>query len=99
MLEIGLQVTHIVASRKGESDGPAAEQRHVWSSPPGRMLLVTSACDLLVVSALAALGLLMTPVSPVFIALTLLLAFVFMLLLDQAKHAVMHRPLPQAHAQ
>ncbi len=63
----------------------AREVRHCWSSLPSKTLLLASACDLLVVSGLAASGILMTPVRPLLIALTLLLALVFMLLLDQGK--------------
>jgi H+-transporting ATPase len=70
------------------------ERGHFWSSLPGRSLLVASLCDLLVVSGLAALGILMTPVSPLLIGLPFALAFVFMLLLDQVKLWVMPRPGP-----
>jgi H+-transporting ATPase len=70
------------------------ERGRFWSSLPGRSLLVASLCDLLVVSGLAALGILMTPVSPLLIGLTFALALVFMLLLDQVKRWVMRRPGP-----
>ena len=39
------------------------ERGHFWLSLPGRTLLIASLCDLLVVSGLATLGILMTPVS------------------------------------
>jgi H+-transporting ATPase len=67
------------------------ERRRVWSSRPGRALLIASVCDLLVVSALAALGLLMTLVQPLLIGIILALALAFMLLLDQIKQWVRHR--------
>ncbi len=68
------------------------ERGRFWSSLPGTTLLVASLCDLIVVSGLATLGLLMTPVSPLLIGLIAALAFVFMLLLDQVKRWVVRRP-------
>ncbi len=72
------------------------ERGHFWSSLPGRTLLVASLCDLLVVSTLAALGILMTPVAPILIGGTFALALVFMLLLDQVKRWIVRRPLLRA---
>jgi H+-transporting ATPase len=70
------------------------ERGRFWSSLPGRSLLIASLCDLLVVSGLAALGILMAPASLLLIGLTLALALVFMLLLDQVKLWVVRRPGP-----
>lgn len=64
-----------------------------WSSRPGTTLLVASLGDLLVVSGLAAFGILMAPVSPLLIGITLVLALAFMVLLDQGK-----RLAPVGHA-
>ncbi len=75
------------------------ERDHFWSSLPGRTLLVASLCDLLVVSGLAALGILITPVSLLLIGVTFALALAFMLLLDQVKQWVVRRPAPLARAQ
>jgi H+-transporting ATPase len=62
------------------------ERGRFWASLPGRTLLV--------VSGLATLGILMTPVAPVLIGVTLALALAFMLLLDQVKWWVVRRPGP-----
>lgn len=70
------------------------ERNRLWSSLPGTTLLVASLCDLLVVSGLAALGILMAPVSPLLIGLTFALALAFMLLLDQVKWWVVRFPDP-----
>ncbi len=70
------------------------ERGYFWSSLPGKTLLIASLCDLIVVSGLATLGILMTPVSPLLIGLTVALALVFMLLLDQAKRWIVRRPGP-----
>jgi H+-transporting ATPase len=61
------------------------ESGHFWSSLPGKALLIASVCDLIVVSLLATLGILMTPVSPLLVGVTLALALAFMLLIDQGK--------------
>ena len=74
------------------------ERNHFWASRPGRSLLVASMCDLLVVSGLAAFGILMTPVSPGLIGLTFALALAFLLLLDQVKLARLRRPGLLRHA-
>ncbi len=70
------------------------ERNHFWSSLPGRLLLIATLCDLVVVSGLATLGILMTPVSPLLIGLTFVLALAFMVLLDQVKRWVVRRPGP-----
>ena len=69
------------------------ERGHIWSSLPGTTLLIASLCDLVVVSSLAALGILMTPVSPLLIGLTFALALVFMLLFDLVKQWLKPGPL------
>jgi H+-transporting ATPase len=74
------------------------ERGHFWSSRPGRTLLVASLCDLLVVSALATVGILMTPVAPTLIGGTFALALAFMVLLDQVKRWVVRRPGPLTRA-
>lgn len=59
-----------------------------WSSRPGATLLIASLGDLLVVSGLAIFGILMAPVFPQLVGLTLALALAFLLVLDQGKHLV-----------
>lgn len=74
------------------------EHGHFWSSLPGTVLLIVSLCDLLVVSGMATLGILMTPVAPSLIGVTFALALAFMLVLDQIKLLVTSRSDPPAHA-
>ncbi|MGB8345098.1 MAG: plasma-membrane proton-efflux P-type ATPase [Ktedonobacteraceae bacterium] len=75
------------------------EPRHFWSSLPGRTLLIASACDLIVVSGLAILGILMTPVHPLLIGMTFMVALAFMLLLDLVKQWITRRPSSQERVQ
>ncbi len=63
----------------------ARERRHLWSSRPGRWLLLSSVIDVLIISVLALNGLLMAPLSPAILAGLLLAAVVFAVVLDTVK--------------
>jgi H+-transporting ATPase len=69
----------------------ARERRHLWSSRPGKWLLVSSAVDLAIVSLLAANGVLMKPLPIVVIAVLAAAAAVFAVLLDTVKVALFRR--------
>lgn len=72
------------------------ELRHFWASRPSSTMLLATAGDLLVVSTLATWGVLMTPVHPWLIAITLAVALGFMLVLDQAKYWILGHTVPAA---
>ena len=61
------------------------ERRHFWNSRPGHWLLLSSVADVAVVSVLAALGVLMAPVSPIFIFGLITLVAIHFVLLDFLK--------------
>ena len=63
----------------------ARERRHVWSSLPGRWLLLSSAIDLLIVSTLALNGWLMAPLPPAILAGVFAAALALALVLDGVK--------------
>ncbi len=67
------------------------ERGHYWSSRPGRWLLLATLADIVVVSALAALGLLMAPVPLTLIAGLLLLLMGYLTLLDFVKVPLFRR--------
>ncbi len=67
------------------------ERRHVWSSCPGRWLMACSVADLMIVSLLAANGVLMTPLPIAILAGLFGAAVVFVFLLDAIKVALFHR--------
>jgi len=64
------------------------ERRHLWRSKPGYWVLVSSAADITIVSALALSGTLMEPLRWQFLAAILAGAAGFALILDQIKLAV-----------
>jgi H+-transporting ATPase len=69
----------------------ARERRHLWSSPPGKWLIISSAADLTLISLLAANGVLMKPLAITIVAGLLAAAIVFSLLLDSLKVILFHR--------
>jgi len=67
------------------------ERRHLWSSRPGRWLLVSSVVDLCFISLLAAKGVLMAAVPIAILAGLFLAAAAFAVLLDAVKLVVFRR--------
>jgi len=67
------------------------ERGPFWRSRPSRWLMVSSVLDLVVVTAMAAAGVLMTPVSPTLILLVLLVVAAYLLILDQLKVQIFRR--------
>ncbi|MBS0316425.1 MAG: HAD-IC family P-type ATPase [Proteobacteria bacterium] len=66
------------------------ERGHLWNSRPSSLMMLFSAADIVVVSTLAVLGILMTPL-PLGVVLSLFGAtIVFALLLDQLKVVLFH---------
>ncbi|HET6385723.1 MAG TPA: plasma-membrane proton-efflux P-type ATPase [Armatimonadota bacterium] len=61
------------------------ERRHFWKSLPGPWLAVSSAADIVIVSILAACGILMTPIRWIFIPGLLMLIIAYSFLLDSLK--------------
>lgn len=68
----------------------ARERRHLWSSCPGRWLLVSSVVDLTIISLLATNGVLMTALPVAIVASLFAAAMVFVFLLDAVKVALFH---------
>jgi len=68
------------------------ERRHLWSSAPGRWLVISSVTDLIIISALAISGVLMASIPIAIIAGVFLAAIAFAFVLDAAK-AVLFRHL------
>ena len=69
----------------------ARERQHMWSSRPGRWLLLSSAVDVCIVVVLAHFGLLMAPLAWTIIASLLVGAVVLAFALDAAKIALFRR--------
>jgi H+-transporting ATPase len=63
----------------------ARERQRLWSSMPGRWLLLSSAIDLTLISTLALTGTLMAPLAPIILAGVAAAAIVFALVLDTVK--------------
>jgi H+-transporting ATPase len=63
----------------------ARERRHLWSSRPGRWLILSSVIDVLIISVLALNGLLMAPLAPAILVGVFLAACMFALVLDTVK--------------
>ena len=63
----------------------ARERRHLWSSRPGRWLLLSSVIDVAIVAVLALRGWLMAPLPPAVLAGLFLAAVLFAGLLDTVK--------------
>ena len=69
----------------------ARERQHLWSSRPGKWLIISSAVDLTLISLLAVNGVLMRPLAIAIVAGLLVAAAIFSLLLDLVKVALFHR--------
>ncbi len=64
------------------------ERRHFWDSMPGHWLLLCSVADVVIVSLLAAFGILMPAVNPSLIIGLLALVAVYFVLLDLLKNGL-----------
>lgn len=69
----------------------ARERQHLWNSPPGKWLIISSAVDLTLFSLLAVNGVLMRPLAMAIVAGLLAAAVVFCLFLDLLKVALFRR--------
>jgi H+-transporting ATPase len=69
----------------------AREREHLWSSRPGKWLIISSVIDLTLITFLAVNGFLMKPLAIVVVAGLLAATVVFSLLLDLVKLALFHR--------
>jgi H+-transporting ATPase len=69
----------------------ARERQHLWSSRPGKWLIISSVVDLMLISLLAVNGLLMRPLSIVIVGGLFVAAVIFSLLLDLVKLTVFRR--------
>ena len=67
------------------------EHGHFWASRPSRWLIVASAADIVIVSALAVHGVLMAAVSPVLVAGLMATVAVYLTVLDFAKIRLFRR--------
>ena len=67
------------------------ERRRFWASRPGRWVMLSSAVDIGLASALAVGGILMAPLSPTVIGAVAIAAAIWVLVLDQAKLVLMKR--------
>jgi H+-transporting ATPase len=67
------------------------ERRRLWSSRPSLWVIVSSACDVLIVVALATRGIAMTPLPFEVIAWTLTAAVAFGFVIDMVKAPVFSR--------
>ncbi|HVW86986.1 MAG TPA: HAD-IC family P-type ATPase [Bryobacteraceae bacterium] len=64
------------------------ERSHLWRSRPSRWMLLSSGIDLLIVSALAARGVLMAPLRPVLIVSLLAAVMLYLFVVDYLKIAI-----------
>jgi H+-transporting ATPase len=69
----------------------ARERQHLWSSRPGKWLVVSSAVDLTLISLLAVNGILMKPLSIAVVASLFAAAIIFSFLLDSVKVVLFRR--------
>ncbi len=67
------------------------ERGHLWHSRPSRWMVLSSAADLAIVSALATLGILMTPLPLSLVAGLLVLVLVYLFVVDYLKIAIFRR--------
>jgi H+-transporting ATPase len=67
------------------------ERRHLWSSRPGRWLIVSSLVDLTIIILLASNGVLMTALPIIIVGGVFAMAIVLALVLDCAKFALFQR--------
>ena len=63
----------------------ARERRHIWSSRPGRWLLLSSCIDLTLISTLALNGWLMAPLAPIVLGSLFVAALLLAVVLDGVK--------------
>jgi H+-transporting ATPase len=61
------------------------ERRHFWESLPGRWLIISSCCDVVIVSILATQGLLMTPIKFSLIVELIAVIIVYLFIIDLIK--------------
>jgi H+-transporting ATPase len=69
----------------------ARERQHLWSSRPGKWLIVSSVVDLTLISLLAVNGVLMKPLAIAIVAGLFAAAIAFSFLLDSVKVVLFHR--------
>ena len=69
----------------------ARERQHLWSSRPGKWLIISSVVDLTLISLLAVNGLLMRPLAITVVAGLFVAAVIFSLLLDLVKLVLFRR--------
>ena len=86
-----LAVVTLVFSGQAAVFYVARERQHLWSSRPGKWLIVSSAVDLTLISLLAVNGVLMRPLAMAIVAGLLVAAVIFSLLLDLLKVALFRR--------
>jgi H+-transporting ATPase len=67
------------------------ERRWLWSSRPSLWVVVSTVCDILIISTLVTRGIAMTPLPILVVGGTLLAAAIFAFILDFAKVPVFHR--------
>ena len=64
------------------------ERGHFWSSRPGKYLLVASAADILVITAISSAGILVTAIPILYVGIVLLITFISMSLIDPLKNVI-----------
>jgi H+-transporting ATPase len=69
----------------------ARERQHLWSSRPGKWLIISSAVDLTLISLLAVNGILMRPLAVAIVASLFAAAIIFSFLLDLVKVVLFSR--------
>lgn len=69
----------------------ARERQHLWSSRPGKWLIISSVLDLTFISLLAINGILMKPLAIVIVVGLLVAAITFSFVLDSVKLILFHR--------
>lgn len=67
------------------------ERRHLWDSRPGRLLVLSSVADAMIVSLLATFGILTPASSPSLIFGLLAFVAIYVVLLDFLKHGLFRR--------
>ncbi|MCL4560957.1 MAG: plasma-membrane proton-efflux P-type ATPase [Chloroflexi bacterium] len=61
------------------------ERRHFWRSMPARWMVVGTVADIVIVSLLATQGILMSPIAPILVLLTLIVVVLYLPLVDFLK--------------
>jgi H+-transporting ATPase len=67
------------------------ERRHLWSSKPGRWLIVSSVVDLTIIILLASNGVLMTALPIIIVGGVITMAIALAMILDYVKFALFQR--------